>query len=85
MLSCKDASYLASKALDGSLTWRERLGLEMHLAMCSLCRRYVRNIKRLRVFLRRTTKQDSGVLPEHIQLSENARKRILDVLKDKQS
>lgn len=76
MLSCKEASYLASKALDGTLTWRERIGLKLHLAMCSLCRRYVRDIRVLRVAARRAGKNGIEMLPEQIKLSEQSRERI---------
>ena len=40
MLNCKDATYFISKAQDRSLPLAEKLALEVHLLMCSGCRRY---------------------------------------------
>lgn len=40
MLSCKDATRLMSEAQDRDLAITETLGLEMHLLICSGCRRY---------------------------------------------
>jgi predicted anti-sigma-YlaC factor YlaD len=80
MLSCKEASYLASKALDGTLTWRERMGLKLHLSMCRLCRRYAGDIKNLRAALRRAGKDGIEMLPEQVKLSEHSRERIKHAL-----
>ncbi len=40
MLSCKEATRLMSEAQDRDLAITETLGLEMHLLICSGCRRY---------------------------------------------
>jgi len=40
MLSCKDSTQLMSAAQDRPLDIGEQLGLEMHLLICSGCRRY---------------------------------------------
>lgn len=40
MLSCKDATRLMSEAQDRDLAMTETIGLEMHLLICSGCRRY---------------------------------------------
>jgi len=52
MMGCRDATRLASKALDTSLTLRERLGLWMHVRMCEGCRRYRAQLRRLRDLIR---------------------------------
>ena len=80
MLTCKEASHLASKAMDNKLTWRERLGLGLHIAMCSLCRRYVRDMKKLRTMLRKLGKSGGVLLPESVKLSEQSRQRIKHAL-----
>jgi len=38
MLSCKEATELASQALDRKLGLGDRLGLRLHLLICSGCR-----------------------------------------------
>jgi hypothetical protein len=40
MLSCKEATRLTSEAQDRDLAMMETLGLELHLMICSGCRRY---------------------------------------------
>lgn len=44
MLTCRDATRLASEALDRRLALRERVGLTVHLALCGLCRRHAAQI-----------------------------------------
>lgn len=80
MLTCKEVSLLASKAMDVKLTWRERLGLAMHIAICDLCRRYIRDMKKLRVIMRKAGKSGGALLPESVKLSEQSRLRIKQVM-----
>ncbi|MCL7419741.1 MAG: hypothetical protein M8364_02395 [Methylobacter sp.] len=80
MLTCKEASYLASKAMDGKLTRRERFGLWLHIAMCRLCRRYVRDIKKLRWVIRTAGNSGQVLSPESVKLSEQSRERIQRIL-----
>lgn len=37
MISCKEATYLASKREDKSLSWRESLRLIVHYKLCAIC------------------------------------------------
>lgn len=39
MITCKEATRLASQQLDGKLSLGERLQLRLHLAICEGCRR----------------------------------------------
>jgi hypothetical protein len=56
MLSCKDTSLLVTRALDEPLSWRQRLGVRLHLAMCGACRRFERQT----AFLRRAARRYPG-------------------------
>ena len=47
MLSCKEAIRLASETLDRPLPFRTRIGLKMHLLMCTGCRSASRQMKAL--------------------------------------
>lgn len=82
MLTCKEASALATKAMDGKLTFRERVGLRLHIMMCGLCRRYVRDTKRLREAIRNAGPLVSPMMPESFRLSERSRERIRQMLKE---
>lgn len=52
MLSCKQASRLASEALDRRLPLRSRIGLRMHLLVCSACRTVSRQMQALDAMIR---------------------------------
>ena len=48
MLKCKEITHLVSEAQDRKLGLSERLQLEMHLAMCTGCSNYRRQMAFLR-------------------------------------
>ena len=80
MLTCKEAIFLASKKMDGTLTWRERIALLLHVGLCDMCRRYLRDLKRLRALMRRSSAKGQTLLPANVKLSEQARERIKQAL-----
>jgi hypothetical protein len=80
MLTCKEASFLASKEMDGTLSWREKMALRLHVGMCNMCRRYLRDLKRLRVMMRRAGIAGQTLLPTTATLPEKARERIKQAL-----
>ena len=45
MLSCKDVTQRAGDWTDGQLHWRERLAVRLHLLLCVLCRRFLRQYR----------------------------------------
>ncbi|MCM2287969.1 MAG: zf-HC2 domain-containing protein [Sulfuritalea sp.] len=53
MLSCKQATELMSQEQDRPLTLAERLGLRMHVWMCTGCNNYRRQMDVLRAACRR--------------------------------
>lgn len=76
MLTCKEASFLASKKLDKKLTFRERIDFSLHIAMCSLCRNYAKEIKTLHRLMQKIGKTEDQGLSGDEKLSEQSRKRI---------
>jgi len=80
MLTCKEASYLASKKLDKKLTFNEKVGFWLHLGMCSLCRRYATDIEKLHAMMQKAGKSGLALLPETVKLSEQSRERIKHVI-----
>lgn len=48
MPSCKDISALISEGMDRQLPLQKRLSIRLHVSMCSLCRRYEKQIHLLR-------------------------------------
>lgn len=53
ILSCKEATQLASQSLDRRLGFFERVSLRVHLAICTGCT----NFSRQAAFLRRAVQQ----------------------------
>jgi predicted anti-sigma-YlaC factor YlaD len=53
MLSCRQVTSLASDYLDGALPGRTRFAVRLHLLMCWMCRRYVRQLELTTKVLRR--------------------------------
>lgn len=49
MLKCKQASQLASRALDEKLSMREHFALKFHLLICEYCSRFSQQLKALNV------------------------------------
>ncbi|NJD36315.1 MAG: zf-HC2 domain-containing protein [Betaproteobacteria bacterium] len=53
MLSCQEATQLMSQEQDRSLTLAERLGLRLHVLICTGCSNYRRQMGILRAACRR--------------------------------
>lgn len=77
-LACDSASELASSQLDGPLDLVDRLALGGHLIICPPCRRFRRQIRFLRLACRRVRPP----VGEVDTLSEEARRRILQALRE---
>ena len=45
MLRCRDVADLASDYIDGVLPWSRRFAVGLHLTICRLCRRYLRQMR----------------------------------------
>ena len=60
MLKCKEITHLVSEAQDRKLRLTERLELEMHLAICSGCNNFRRQMNFLREACQRYRGVDSG-------------------------
>ena len=77
--NCKQSVRLQSAALDTKLSFRQRVGLGIHLAICKWCRRYGKQIR----FLRRAAREhgnEEPVLPQG-SLSSEAGQRIRERLR----
>ena len=77
MLNCKEVTELASKAHDAPLTLNQRIQLKLHLFMCKLCTRYVKQLK----FLRAAVQNIDEQTPQH-HLSTEGRSRIRQALEE---
>lgn len=63
MITCKRASELLSKRMDGPLSVGERIMLGVHLCVCAFCRKFEEHVRIIRDALRREN-VDGPCLPE---------------------
>lgn len=74
MVNCEEAARLISQSFDRKLTPRARIGLRLHLLMCRVCPRFLRQMQVLRTTAARYAgKPETG---ESYELSSEAAKRI---------
>ncbi|MCK4564165.1 MAG: zf-HC2 domain-containing protein [Verrucomicrobia bacterium] len=76
MLTCKEVSKLVSESLEHPLPFRQRMGVRLHLMMCSMCRAYQKQTLLLRAAMRTYARHEPSE-----PLSEQARQRIKNALK----
>ncbi|MBL0011421.1 MAG: zf-HC2 domain-containing protein [Nitrosomonas sp.] len=79
MLNCKQASQLASRSMDEKLPLWKNMVLKIHLILCRSCTNFTRQL----VFLREASRYSRTNLD--FQLTEEARQRIANALKDMQN
>ena len=58
MLNCKRATALMSQGLDRKLSISQKMGLKLHMMMCSGCRNFNRQMAFLRQGCRKFPPQD---------------------------
>lgn len=80
MLTCKEASALVSQSYDRRLSWGERLGLRLHLAICAACTQFARQMRFLRAAARAFGTTGTELATAE-RLPPAAKQRIADSLK----
>jgi hypothetical protein len=79
--SCQEAVRLVSDAMDRPLSFKERMGLRLHLLICILCLRYDRQLQFIRTMMRAYPRQpDFENPPIDAGLSREARARLNQAL-----
>ena len=75
IIPCQEATRLMSLAMERKLSLKERFDLKMHLCVCDLCTRFLKQIHGLRNLLRHYTPQAEKQMPLELK------KKIKDSLK----
>jgi hypothetical protein len=78
MPSCKEIAALVSENMDRQLPIRQRLPIRFHVMMCSLCRRYEKQLHLLRHGAHHYADPDENEVGE--SLSPEAKGRLQQVL-----
>lgn len=81
MINCRDAARLASESLDRRLSFGEKVALKLHLMMCSMCNRFVRQLEFIRNAASAFAEVETyAAYPSETRLSPEARERIMRAL-----
>jgi hypothetical protein len=72
-LSCREATRLAARENEGSLTFRERCQLATHTALCVYCARYRRHLRFLRKWMRHLDVADASSSVQALSTSAASR------------
>ncbi len=70
--TCREASALASRAMDTRLPFADRLALRLHLAICRNCAQFNLQIREMR----RLFRAEAGAVDAAPVLAPDARQRI---------
>jgi hypothetical protein len=73
MPPCKDIAILISQSMDQRLPLTKRISIRLHVAMCSLCRRYEKQLRLLRESTGRYANPDENEVEESLSPEAKAR------------
>lgn len=80
MPSCRDVSELVSQSMDQRLPLTKRMTIRLHVSMCSLCRRYEKQLRLLREGARHFADPEENTAQS--SLSPEAAERLKKALED---
>jgi hypothetical protein len=80
-MTCKDVYPLISEKMDHPLSLIGRVRLKMHLAICSLCHIYSKQLQTLQNLARNLGKEDSQAI-EKKTLNPDTKEKIQKYIKD---
>lgn len=75
--TCKETSRLLTRAIDGHLSWGERLQMRLHIFVCRNCSIFERQLQQIAQWLGWRQEKEEG-------LPEEARHRIQRALKERE-
>ncbi len=75
MYTCKQVTGLISQSLDHKLSFRQKIGMYLHLSMCKLCSRHKKQMAFLKQLLDLNKKQPDTI-HQSMNLSETKKEEI---------
>ena len=80
-ITCADTSPLISEMMDHKPPFSKRWRLKMHLAICQVCRFYLKQFEVLRALAKKLGQEDPGI-KQKIHLPEECKERMKDALRN---
>jgi arginyl-tRNA synthetase len=77
MIACKQVSKALANHRYYELPWWRKIPMFAHIKLCVMCGKYHQQVV--------TMQKDAGDVETHVHLSDEARKRIEDALKNQNS
>ncbi len=77
MVSCKEATYLASQMEEGKLPFIKKIKLKIHLAGCKFCKMFAMQS----AFIASHSAQTEAIMAESIVLPDTDKQRINSALR----
>jgi hypothetical protein len=74
--TCQEVEAHLTDFTEGTLPWRARLGIRLHLLMCHSCAAFLRGFQVLPALARRLLRPAGSPPPEALQALKEARKRL---------
>ena len=74
-ITCKDTNPIFSNNLDGPIPFSKRLRMNIHLAICGVCRYYKRQLEALSALASKLGEEDSPAISD-ITLPQESKERI---------
>jgi len=81
MLSCEEATFLASKSQHMGISLKEKINLRIHLFTCKFCKRYKIQIDAMVRFIYKTS-DANGSAKTRIHLAPDKKEKIKQALAD---
>ena len=78
---CKQMTEWASQSMERPLSLRQRLLMRLHFLVCVWCERYVRQLRLIRVVLRKSARAHPPERPSSRSLSPDARERLKETVR----
>ena len=79
-VTCRDTTPLISEMMDHTLPLGKRLRVRFHLAICDVCGFYKKQLETVRALARQLGREE-GLTQKEAVLSEEAKSKIMDSLK----
>jgi predicted anti-sigma-YlaC factor YlaD len=80
-ISCREATHLHTVYTDGKSSWTERMQIQIHLAVCSLCRQFYKQSDKLAEFSRNLSENNIS----YSKLSESSKEKMNQLLEQEAS